>query len=61
MQPHSFPTLQDTSKQLQEAAIDERLMMTPEERVEAHENARQLVADLKNAGDIARAKSESSS
>ncbi len=61
MHSQTFPTSQDISKELQEAAIEERLMMTPEERVQAHENARQLVNDLKNAGDIARAESESSS
>ncbi len=58
----------ETSKQLEQdsillnqAALEERLKMTPEERIEAHENARQLMEDLKQAGEAARAESQSSS
>jgi hypothetical protein len=44
------------------AAIMINLQMTPEVRIEAHENARQLMADLQEAGRVLRAaKSQSSS
>lgn len=50
----------EINRKLHEAAIEERLKMTPEERIEAHENARQLLSDLKTAGEISSAKSKSS-
>lgn len=48
--------MEEESKQLLNAAIDERLNMTYEERIEAHENARQLMEDLKKAGESFRCK-----
>jgi hypothetical protein len=45
------------AEKLLKSAIDLRLRMTYEERVEAHENARQLLADLKQVGEARRAKS----
>lgn len=53
--------LADDQRQLLESAIEGRLAMTYEERIEAHENARQLLNDLQAAGKKARAESESSS
>ena len=44
---------------LQESAIEERLALTVEQRIEAHENARQLYEDLLNAGERIRAKPQS--
>ena len=49
------------SEKLLESAIDANLKMTPEERIEAHENARQLMVDLQQAGDALREKSQSPS
>jgi|FLYM01.1.fsa_nt_gi hypothetical protein len=46
------------SSQLEDATVLDRLSMTPEERIDAHENARQLLEDLKNAGEELRAKSQ---
>lgn len=45
----------DDSAKLLEAAIISNLEMTPEQRIEAHENARQLMADLQEAGEALRA------
>ena len=42
--------LADDSSQLLESAIISNLQMTPEQRIEAHENARQLMLDLMEAG-----------
>lgn len=46
----------DDSTALEETELKARLSMTPEERIEAHENARQLLEDLKKAGEDLRAK-----
>lgn len=43
---------------LLESAIESNLKMSYEARIEAHENARQLMIDLKLAGEEARAKSQ---
>jgi hypothetical protein len=43
------------SEMLLKAAIIANLQMTPEERIDAHENARQLMADLQEAGRALRA------
>ncbi len=51
--------LNDDNEKLHESAIIERLKMTPEERIDAHENARQLLNDLKTAGDASLAKPQS--
>lgn len=48
--------LEEESKQLLNAAIEERLKMTFEERIEAHENARELMEDLKKSGESFRCK-----
>jgi hypothetical protein len=50
--------LQQDSTLLNQSALEERLQMTPEERIEAHENARQLMDDLRKAGGLGRAESE---
>ncbi len=42
--------LADDSTKLLESAIIANLELTPEERIEAHENARQLAMDLQEAG-----------
>lgn len=57
----SLQQLREDSILLNQSALEERLKMTPEERIEAHENARQLMEDLKRAGGAIRAESESSS
>lgn len=49
------------SKDLELEALKERLKMTYEERIEAHENARVLMEDLKTAGEKLRAKSQRTS
>jgi hypothetical protein len=56
-----FQSISADSEKLLKAAIEFRLVMTYEERVEAHENARQLLVDLKAAGEELRAKSQGSS
>lgn len=47
--------LAEDSVRLLESAIVANLRMTPEERIEAHENARQLMMDLVEAGKEFRA------
>lgn len=49
------------SKKLLDSAIELNLALTFEERIEAHENALQLLNDLKFAGEENRAKSQVSS
>jgi hypothetical protein len=46
------------SEKILESAILSKLKMTPEERIEAHENARQLMLDLQSAGKLVRQKSK---
>ena len=46
---------------LEVSALQERLQMSFEERIEAHENSRQFLEDLKLAGEKARAKSQGAS
>ena len=50
----------DSSKLLR-AAIESNLAMTYENRIDAHENARELLVDLSRAGEELRAKSQSTS
>jgi hypothetical protein len=38
------------AQRLLESAIEQNLAMTYEQRIEAHENARQLMNDLRDAG-----------
>ena len=45
----------EDAEKLLEAAILSNLEMTPEERIEAHEGARQLMVDLREAGKALRA------
>ena len=45
----------EDSAKLLESAIISNLELTPEERIEAHENARQLMMDLQEAGKALRA------
>ncbi len=52
--PSNFQLSEDSAKLL-ESAIASNLEMTPEERIEAHENARQLMMDLQEAGKVLRA------
>ncbi len=47
-----------TSEHLLDSAIELNLKMSVEERIEAHENSRQLLVDLKQAGDALRAESQ---
>lgn len=49
------------AEKLLESAVESRLQMTYEERINAHENARQLLVDLKQAGEVLRAKSQGTS
>jgi hypothetical protein len=49
------------AEKLFDSAVESRLQMTYEERIEAHENARQLLVDLKRAGEVLRAKSQGTS
>lgn len=53
--------LEQDSKKLLDAAITERLAMSYEQRIESHENARQLAEELKKAGETLHAKSQSAS
>ena len=48
--------LAEDSDKLLESAILSNLAMTPEARIEAHENARQLMLDLLEAGKALYAK-----
>jgi hypothetical protein len=48
---------QNLSSDANESEILERLKLTYEKRIEAHENARQLVEDLQNAGKALNAES----
>lgn len=48
--------IEEESMQLWNNAIDERLKMTYEERIEAHENARELMEDLHKIGEMFRCK-----
>lgn len=54
------PNLDNDSTELLESAIELKLAMSYEERIEAHENALRLLNDLKQAGEENRAKSPSS-
>jgi|GEM_PF-2638260 hypothetical protein len=56
-----FSQLSAEALALEEVALKERLAMNPEERIEAHENARRLLEDLKKAGEELRAKSQRTS
>ena len=49
------------SEKLLESAIESNLQMTYENRIEAHENARELLIDLQKAGEELRAKSQNPS
>ena len=57
MQAKDKDLLKD-SELLEVAALQERLAMPFEERIEAHENARRFFEDLKLAGEKERAKSQ---
>jgi hypothetical protein len=50
--------LEFEAKELELSELKQRLKMTPEERIAAHENARQLAEDLHLAGNKLRAKSQ---
>lgn len=50
--------LEKDSESLESIALQKRLEMTFEERIEAHENARRFFEDLKLAGEEKRAKSQ---
>lgn len=49
------------SKNLLESAIETNLKMSYENRIEAHENARQLLIDLRSAGEKNGTRSQSAS
>ena len=51
----------DESRHLLESAVVEKLRLSYEERIESHENARKLVAELQRAGEDLRARSEKAS
>jgi len=51
-------SLEEKSKSLQIAALIERLALTYEERIEAHESALQLSYDLKKAREASYAESQ---
>ncbi|MGZ3743505.1 MAG: hypothetical protein ACXWRE_00140 [Pseudobdellovibrionaceae bacterium] len=53
--------LSEISELLEIVDLQERLNMSFEERIEAHENARMLLEDLKLAGENERAKSQGAS
>ncbi len=53
--------IEQDSDQLLVASLLERLGLTPEMRIEAHENARKLVADLYEAGKNLNARSQEAS
>jgi hypothetical protein len=53
--------LDQSQNQLLISALREKLKLSPEERIDAHEKARELVIDLFNAGMGARARSEKAS
>ena len=50
--------LENDSVELEISALKERLSMSYEERIDAHEFARQLLEDLKIAGETLDAKSK---
>ena len=49
------------SQKLLESAVELNLQMTYEERIDAHENSRELMNDLRQAGEELRAKSQNAS
>lgn len=51
----------EDSAKLLESAIASNLELSPEQRIEAHENARQLMSDLQEAGGMLRAAEPQSS
>jgi hypothetical protein len=53
--------LERDRESLENATLIDRLKMTYEERVEAHENALRLFEDLKTIGEAERAKSQGAS
>jgi hypothetical protein len=53
--------LAEDSEKLLESAILYNLRLTPEQRIDAHENARQLMLDLMEAGKAYRATQSQSS
>jgi vacuolar-type H+-ATPase subunit H len=60
----STPDLEELaqdSEKLLESALESNIKLTYEARIEAHENARQLLADLRQAGEELRAKPQRSS
>ena len=52
-------SLEQDGQELLISALKDNLKMTVEQRVMAHENARQLLVELSNAGKEYRAKSQS--
>jgi hypothetical protein len=54
----NFESLEEKTKSLQIAALIERLALTYEERIEAHESALQLTNDLKKAREASYAESQ---
>ena len=53
--------LTNSSRQLLVSAIESKLRMSYEARIESHENARQLIIDLQRAGEMLRAKPQRTS
>lgn len=53
--------LESDSRLLLESAIESNLKMSYESRVDAHENARRLMEDLKQVGEKLRAKPQNPS
>ncbi len=50
-----------SSQQLLVSAIESKLRMSYEARIESHENSRQLMIDLQRAGEMLRGKSQGTS
>jgi hypothetical protein len=59
-EPMSTIEYSEHENALQIAAINEKLSLSYEERIEAHENALQLINDLKKAKEMSDAESQSS-
>ncbi len=54
----SIKVLSENRDKLERTELIQRQNMSYEERIEAHENARQLLEDLKKAGESLNAKSQ---
>ncbi len=58
---HQFSELEEQSKQLQISALNAKLALSVDQRIDAHENARELINDLVNSKKVLNAGSKEAS